>query len=85
MNKFTKKIVSVFTACALAVGVMSGTGTIAKAATTAGTLVPATVLDYMAQPDPAATTVTLMGSTDRTVTADSLAQVVHIPMAKKGG
>lgn len=84
MNKFTKKLVSVFTACALAVGVMSGTGTITKAATTAGTLVPAAVVDFMAQPEPAATTVTLQGSTDRTVTADSLAQVVHIPMAKKG-
>lgn len=84
MNKFTKKLVSVFTACALAVGVLSGTGTVTKAATTAGTLVPAAVLDYMAQPDPAATTVTLMGSTDKYADTETLAQVVHIPMDKKG-
>ncbi len=85
MNKLTKKIVSVITACALAVGVMSGTGTITKAATVATTLVPPVVVDPTSTPEMATATVSLPGAAGNSMaTADSLAQVVQIPVANRG-
>ncbi len=85
MNKITKKLVSAITACALVVGMIAGTGTITKAATVATTLVPTMVTDLYGNPTQATTTVTLPGSTGSTLdTTDSLAQIVQIPMEKKG-
>ncbi len=85
MNKLTKKIVSVFTACALAVCGLSVAGTPAKAATVESTLVPALITDLATLPTPASTAITLPGAAgNKSATPDSLAKIVQISVEQRG-
>lgn len=88
MNRFKKKIVSIFTTCAMAVSVLAGAGVCSdtvKAATTEGNLTPALVTDYAAMPAPAAATVNLSGSNgSKDATKESLAKILPIQVQNAG-
>lgn len=88
MNKFRKKLVSVVTACAMAVGVLAGAAVQpagVKAASMEGVLTPTQITDFATLPTAATASVTLPGKTGNSgATTASTAKIVPISMGYRG-